>query len=167
MLTYERLLEERLTYTGQHRRIPAWRKAFKKEWKRCEVSPISNPDDDTYDPLPYRWVCTCPAFVKSRFLVCKHLVQLVHQVPARFFQQVSRERSCPIWRHPDLCSLNPPGPRDLTELVKSSAGMEVVGLDKRRRDDLGDGDSDDEEGGSDGGSEIGVEGDEVEESDEE
>jgi hypothetical protein len=128
MPAYDRLLNERLTYTGRHRRLPEWRKAFKREWKRCAVAPLTVREDNKYNPLPYRWVCTCPAFVTSRFLVCKHLVQLVHRVSPRFFQQVSRERSCPIWRHPELIPLAPPQPGDLEELVKSSV-TEGTGID--------------------------------------
>jgi len=162
MPTYERLIDQRFTYTGRHRRPAAWRKPFKREWRRCEVTPITDPDDDTYNPLPYRWVCSCPAFVKSRFLVCKHLVQLVHRVPPKFFQQVVRERSFPIWRHADLRPLAPPKGDDLPELVKSSAGVEAEGPEKQVNDlEECDKDEDEEnvsnsasEGESDGGSEV-------------
>lgn len=127
MPTYERILTERSTYTGRNRHRAAWRKAFLKDWRRCEVTAITDPDDDTYNPLPYRWVCACPAFVKSRFLICKHLVQAVHRVPTLFFRQVSRERSFPIWRHPDLRPLSPPALGDFQELAKSSPGVAVDG----------------------------------------
>jgi hypothetical protein len=49
-------------------------------------------------------------------------------VSPRFFQQVTRERSCPIWRHPELIPITPPQPGDLEELVKSSV-MEGTGVD--------------------------------------
>lgn len=170
MPAYVQLLDERLTYTGRHRRQPAWQKYFKKEWNRCARTPITNPDDEKYNPLPYRWVCSCPAFAKNRFLVCKHLVQSVHQVPARFFLQVSRERSCPVWRHPDLRPLHPPGPGDLQELtpataVKFSAGIgdekwvgpsdfglpgdESEGLENDDDDLTGDGDLEDDDSDDD------------------
>ncbi|KAF8984585.1 hypothetical protein BDQ17DRAFT_1260724, partial [Cyathus striatus] len=35
-----------------------------------------------------KMVCTCPSFVTSRFIICKHLVQAVHHVPAVFFLEV-------------------------------------------------------------------------------
>ncbi|KAJ3779891.1 hypothetical protein GGU10DRAFT_397907 [Lentinula aff. detonsa] len=79
-----------------NRERSSWRKIFKKEWKRCETAPISDPNERTiesnieYRPDVKQWVCTCPYLAKSRFLVCKHLVQLVEQVPPRFFLEVRR-----------------------------------------------------------------------------
>jgi hypothetical protein len=157
MPTYDRLLTERLAYTGRHRRQPAWRKAFKKEWKRCTVAPITDPDDDKYNPLPYRWVCSCPAFVRNRFLICKHLVQSVHQVPPVFFQQVSRERLCPVWRHPSLRPIAPPSPGDLANLMPSSFSTNNAGVANAGGDleqvgrDRGESDTDSEDEGSSAG----------------
>ena len=63
------------------------------------------PLNDKYRPDPYKWVCTCPAFVRSRFLACKHLVQAVQPVPPTFFLQVKRNRTLPFWQHPTLVPL--------------------------------------------------------------
>ncbi|KIM22676.1 hypothetical protein M408DRAFT_78720 [Serendipita vermifera MAFF 305830] len=146
MPTYERLLTQRLTYSGRHRQLPAWCKAFKREWRRCEVATIDDPEGvvHAYNPLPYRWVCGCRAFVKSRFLICKHLVQMVHRVPTKFFRQVSRERSFPIWRHPDLRPLAPPCPQDLQKLVPSSIGVKADGQGKYEPIAIENGDSEDD-----------------------
>ncbi|KAG2031925.1 hypothetical protein BDR03DRAFT_1027574 [Suillus americanus] len=38
-----------------------------------------------------KWVCTCPHFIKSWFLVCKHLVQDMHIVSPVFFLEVQFE----------------------------------------------------------------------------
>jgi len=57
---------------------------------------------DKYRPDPQRWVCTCPHFVVSRFLICKHLVQSVCPVNPEFFFEVERNRSTPFYSHPGL-----------------------------------------------------------------
>ena len=35
-------------------------------------------------------------------MICKHLVQLFHPVNARFFLEVTRNRTLPFWSHPSL-----------------------------------------------------------------
>jgi hypothetical protein len=47
--------------------------------------PITMPINDAYQQEVKEWVCTCPAFPVSRFLVRKHLVQQIHKVPSIFF----------------------------------------------------------------------------------
>jgi hypothetical protein len=100
--TYEKKLDNLLIYNGRARGLSSWRKEFKKVWRKCEKTSIRDPDDPKYAPDPSRWVCTCPSFVKSRFLICKHLVQGVHPISPRFFQQASHYRTTPFWQHPDL-----------------------------------------------------------------
>ena len=46
-----------------------------------------------------QWVCTCPYFITSHFLVCKHLVQSLGPVPATFYLQVKCNRTTPFWLH--------------------------------------------------------------------
>ena len=49
-----------------------------------------------------RFVCTCPQFIMSRFLLCKHLVQQFSLVNPRFFLKVTWNHTLPIWSHPLL-----------------------------------------------------------------
>ena len=98
---------------GRYRELPSWRKAFKREWKRCAATPITAPLNPKYRPDPWRWVCTCPSFSTSRFLICKHLVQSVHQVQPRFFLEVTRNRNIPFWEHKTLTPLDPDHPMDV------------------------------------------------------
>lgn len=91
---------------ARYRELPAWRKDFKREWRRCEKTAVSDPEDPLYAPNVARWTCTCKAFARSRFLICKHLVQLCHVVPGIFFLQVRRARTTPFWRHPELRPLD-------------------------------------------------------------
>ncbi|KAJ3819898.1 hypothetical protein F5880DRAFT_1031187 [Lentinula raphanica] len=99
---YYRKLDLLLTNTGRYRELSSWRKPFKKEWRRCENAEIPDPMNPKYRPDVDRWVCTCPHLVKSRFLLCKHLVQAVAPVPPVFFLDVKRSRTSPVWCHPCL-----------------------------------------------------------------
>jgi len=100
--TYYRKLQQTVTATGRLRELSAWRKAFKRQWK-FDLQKDQNYDlHDRYRPDPKRWVCTCPHFVVSRFLICKHLVQSVKPVPPHFFFEVTRNRTTPFWRHKHL-----------------------------------------------------------------
>jgi hypothetical protein len=49
-------------------------------WKKLVNAIITTPVHDKYRPDPKRWVCICPAFARSRFLISKHLVQAVQPV---------------------------------------------------------------------------------------
>jgi hypothetical protein len=108
MPSYYRKLDNIFSPVARYRELAQWRKAFKKEWKRCEGSNISNPDDPTYAPNAHSLTCTCRAFIKSRFLLCKHVVQLLRPVPPSFFAEVRRYCTLPIWRHKAIVALHPP-----------------------------------------------------------
>jgi hypothetical protein len=114
---YTLQLQKQGAQESRIRGLAAWREAFRSEWRRCVAAQITLPLNIRYNPLPYKWVCTCPSFVKSRFLLCKHLVQSVDPVPEEFFAEVNRERSCPIWRHPRLHPIQPPSVGDLPALA--------------------------------------------------
>ena len=61
------------------------------------------------------FTCTCPQFVISRFLLCKHIIQQFHPVDPQFFLEVTRNRTLPIWSHPALKPLITPA--NVTEPV--------------------------------------------------
>ena len=92
---------------ARYRELPSWRKDFKRAWKKAAKTPIMMPINDKYRPNPHTWVCTCPQFATSRFLLCKHLVQSVHPVPPVFFLEVKRHQTAPFWRHESLVPLVP------------------------------------------------------------
>ena len=91
---------------GRFRELPTWRKEFKSEWKKAMKTPITMPLNDKYRPDTTRFVCTCPQFVISRFLICKHIVKLFHPVDPIFFLEVTRNRTTPFWSHPSLQPLS-------------------------------------------------------------
>ncbi|KAJ7796483.1 hypothetical protein B0H14DRAFT_2390670, partial [Mycena olivaceomarginata] len=92
---------------GCYRDLPSWRKDFKSEWNVARDTKITLPLNPKYRPNPQKWTCTCPKFHKSRFLICKHLVQAVHPVDPVFFLEVQRNRTTPFWAHPSLKPLHP------------------------------------------------------------
>lgn len=79
---------------------------------------------------------------RSRFLVCKHLVQQMHKVPPIFFREAERFRESPFWRHKTL--------RPLEEYRNDSVAVATQPVEGRNKNpDLGaEGDDDDENEGS-------------------
>lgn len=74
-------------------REPAdWRKSFKAEWKNLVQQPIAN----QYAMNLENWVCACPYFLTSRFMICKHLIQAKGSMDSQFFLSVKRNRTCPF-----------------------------------------------------------------------
>ncbi len=69
-----------------------WRKAFKKEWKHLAKQPLNN----MYSTDILHWICGCSAFLTSRFLICKHLVQQKGDIDIQFFDQVHRHHQYPF-----------------------------------------------------------------------
>jgi hypothetical protein len=78
------------------------------------------PLNDAYRPDAKKWLCTCPFFVTSRFLICKHLVQRVHRVDPVFFLKAKRYRSVPFWRDEGLKLLDE-GDESLTPIDPNTA----------------------------------------------
>ncbi|KAG1874931.1 hypothetical protein F4604DRAFT_2008937 [Suillus subluteus] len=103
--SYSKKLDHLLHDTGRFRELSSWRKSFKSEWQQALETPITMPMNAKYRPDVGKWVCTCPHFIKSRFLVCKHLVQDVHIVSPVFFLEVQCNRTLPFWSHPSLVPL--------------------------------------------------------------
>ena len=77
------------------------------------------PLNERYRPDAKNFVCTCPHFVVSRFLLCKHVVQLFHPVEPQFFLEVIRNRCLPFWSHPSLKPLA--SAEDITEEGEAAA----------------------------------------------
>ena len=84
------------------------------------------------------YVCTCPSFMVSRFLSCKHLVQVMRRVPPILFLEADWYREPPFWRHPNLKPLE----ETAAASGKADTRDQAVGDDG---DDDDGGDDDDEE----------------------
>jgi hypothetical protein len=75
----------RVQLLQQGRYSVPWRKEFKKEWKKHEKQKIKS---NNYFTDPTKWICACPAYIHSRFFLCKHLINSVQKVDAIFFKKV-------------------------------------------------------------------------------
>ncbi|KAK7439562.1 hypothetical protein VKT23_017491 [Stygiomarasmius scandens] len=84
--SYYRRLDLLLHPVGRYRDLCSWRKGFKREWKRCEKTPITYPMNPKYRPDARRW--------------------LVEKVPPTFFLEVTRNQTTPIWTHSTLKPLD-------------------------------------------------------------
>ena len=104
--TYYTKLDRLLMDTGRYHEPCSWRQDFKSEWQKLEKREITLPVNDAYRPNTTKCTWTCPAFVTSRFLICKHLIQTVQHVPPVFFLEVRRHREAPFWRHCTLKALD-------------------------------------------------------------
>jgi hypothetical protein len=76
-----------------------WRKTFKAEWKSLIQKPVNN----HYTMDLEHWVCACPYFLTSRFMICKHLIHAKGSMDPQFFLTVRRNRTCPfVSEHCDM-----------------------------------------------------------------
>jgi hypothetical protein len=69
----------------QGRYFVPWRKDFKKEWKQHEKKPTQMNGKYLTDTV--KWICSCPAYIKSWFFWCKHLVNSIEKVDGIFFKK--------------------------------------------------------------------------------
>ena len=69
-----------------------WQKSFKKEWKELSTQTINNSHLTDIN----NWICGCPYFLKSCFLICKHLVQQKGIVDIQFFNQIYQHNQYPF-----------------------------------------------------------------------
>jgi len=92
----------RFLMTGNYRMYHAnWRKLFKRDWQHCRRGKLGDANVHYTDNI--NWVCSCPQFIFSRFLMCNHLVKVkesAEEVSPEFFRTCQRARSCPFWLHP-------------------------------------------------------------------
>ena len=101
------------------------------------------PVNDKYRPDPVQWVRTCPSFMLSCFLICKHLVQAVQPMPPIFFLQVKRNHTVPFWEHLALIPLNTI-PRNTTTTQITSQNEDHKVDDSEKSDEEGSDNKDDE-----------------------
>jgi hypothetical protein len=67
-------LDFKLTQYNTNRSFPAWWQAFKKSWDKVAAMEIAPGMDDRYHIDVSDWICSCPAYLHSPYLLCKHLV---------------------------------------------------------------------------------------------
>jgi hypothetical protein len=84
---------------GRSKPLTTYQKYFKRAWIGLSKATIS---DRQYNPDVVRWTCRCGQQKYDRHCLCKHLVQAVPRPPIKFWGQIYRRRTTPIYRHPAL-----------------------------------------------------------------
>jgi hypothetical protein len=64
----------KLIQYNTNRSFPSWWQTFKKDWEKNAVANIEPGMDERYHIDEINWICSCPAFLNSSYLICKHLV---------------------------------------------------------------------------------------------
>lgn len=80
---------------------------MKTEWKDLKSRSTSG---RSYNTNIAEWTCNCGRQKYSAYCICKHLVQAVPPVSAKFWIQISRRRTIPIYQHPELHAIGQPPP---------------------------------------------------------
>lgn len=81
---------------GRPRGLTTFQKTFKASWRRKAAAQVSGREYKT-DVL--RWQCSCGAQELDAHHICKHLVQAVPTPEPKFFTEVVRRRTVPLYRH--------------------------------------------------------------------
>ncbi|KAJ7673680.1 hypothetical protein DFH06DRAFT_1081519, partial [Mycena polygramma] len=87
---------------GRSKPLTHFQKQFKTVWQKLEKSTLSVDADKKYITRVDKWTCTCKAQPLNSCHLCKHLVDAVGPLPARFWTHVVRRRTLPLYRHPCL-----------------------------------------------------------------
>ncbi len=100
---------------GRPKSLSPYQKAFKAEWNR--LAGLSLGTAHIYDTNIPKWTCNCGQQKYSAFCLCKHLVQgvkaqYVEAIDPRFFTEIRRRRTVPIYWHPVLTPITRIEPED-------------------------------------------------------
>ncbi|CAB5356877.1 unnamed protein product [Rhizophagus irregularis] len=84
----------KLTQYHTNRNFPAWWQNFKKDWNKAVNTNIEPGMDERYHIDAINWICSCPAYSQSRYLLCKHLVAKKNILPT--FMETVRHHNYPL-----------------------------------------------------------------------
>jgi hypothetical protein len=88
--------EVKLTQYRANRGFPSWWKAFKKEWDNARSKDIPDDMDERYHIDVINWVCSCHAYLRSPYLLCKHLVAKMSKDFLPTFMETKRRHDYPL-----------------------------------------------------------------------
>ncbi|CAG8566882.1 5364_t:CDS:2 [Paraglomus occultum] len=80
-----------------NREFPSWWHAFKREWNDAKEKDMD--DAHQYHTDTVSWICSCPAYLKHPYLICKHLVATkIRLVPGfmPLFKDIMRRHDYPF-----------------------------------------------------------------------
>ncbi|KAJ7576556.1 hypothetical protein C8J56DRAFT_1061832 [Mycena floridula] len=106
-----------LKWNGRPQALASWQAAFLKDWKaKGRAEKLAQIEEEKLRPQgKYHtnheaWTCSCPAYLISRFLLCKHLVRAVNLKlqdspplqDRRFFLNLRRNYFSPFYSLPGI-----------------------------------------------------------------
>ncbi|KAI1003349.1 hypothetical protein K3495_g4858 [Podosphaera aphanis] len=102
---------------------PAWRKAFKRQWKDLQSCKFDPQSLLRYRTDPSNWTCACEAYLLSLFLICRHIIHCFENISdkLKFFSEVRRQRYSPFRVHEKLV----PHPQYRTSVTTICAASEI------------------------------------------
>lgn len=87
---------------GRTKPLSTYQREFKRSWNKLRDQPVSG---RAYEVNVKSWTCNCGAQKLHRHHLCKHLVKAVREpIPMRFWREVYRRRTVPLYQHPMLVS---------------------------------------------------------------
>ncbi|RDX40008.1 hypothetical protein OH76DRAFT_1459607 [Lentinus brumalis] len=84
---------------GRSRPLTTHQLYFKRAWKKLQQVTLSGRQ---YATDISRWTCNCGAQKFNAHHLCKHLVQAVREPDIKFWRDIYRHRTVPLYRHPAL-----------------------------------------------------------------
>jgi hypothetical protein len=66
--------KSKMVLYNRGRAFPAWWDNFKHDWNIAASADIESGIEDRYHIDVNNWVCSCPAYLSSPYLLCKHLI---------------------------------------------------------------------------------------------
>jgi hypothetical protein len=79
---------------GRSKSLTTYQTYFKKDWLKLGAASVSGKD---YDTNIKTWTCKCGRQKYNAHHLCKHLVQAVAPPPVKFWQNVQRRRTTPLY----------------------------------------------------------------------
>lgn len=87
---------------GRTKPLSTYQQQFKRSWDKLSKQPVSS---RVYSVDVEKWTCNCGAQKFHCHHLCKHLVKAVQEpIPMRFWREVYRRRTIPLYQHPSLVS---------------------------------------------------------------
>ena len=84
----------KLTQYHTKRGFSAWWQTFKKDWNKAVNKDIESGEDERHHIDTINWICSCPAYSHSPYLLCKHLVVKKNILPT--FMETKRHHDYPL-----------------------------------------------------------------------
>ncbi|CAG8840215.1 1031_t:CDS:2, partial [Gigaspora margarita] len=93
-----RVLKYNYKYNYNRPRIfPAWWIGFKRDWDKASITEVRLDMDEVYHVDINDWVCSCSAYLRSRYLICKHLIAKINGTYFRpIFIETTRKHDHPL-----------------------------------------------------------------------